>query len=284
MRRTSFAALLAACLIIPSCLHAQQPAPFTEPSPGTMLFATAAGNVVATVTSDGVFIVGPLSAASTGPIQAAVSSRSTSPQRYVIATARAAADAEGDGGWGRLGALVVTHENAWGRLSNSDRLGATGTEAPKGAFSEVLKFALSGHDMHAVHQHPGYSDADILVHFEEDNLVYLGESLPGDGYPLIDAEQHGTLDGLIETLNPWTRNGQRFVAARGPLLRADDVMAMRDMLVTMRGRIRTMVQAGQTADQVVAAHPSAEFDARFGGGRVSPEVFVREVFRAVSTR
>jgi hypothetical protein len=268
---------------MPVSLRAQQPAPFTEPSPGTLLFTTAAGNVVATITSEGAFIVGPLSAASTAAIQAEISARTTSPARYVIATARGDAEAEGDGGWGRLGALVVTHENAWGRLGDPVRLGA-GIAEPKAAFSEVLKFELDGHDIHAVHQHPGYSDADILVHFETDNLVYLGESLPGDGYPLIDAAQHGTLQGLIETLSPWTRNGQRFVPARGPLLAAADIMALRDMLVAMQQRIRTLAQAGQTADQVVAAHPSAEFDARFGHGRVSPDAFVREVYRAVSAR
>ncbi len=282
--RSTMVAVFGAALLMPGHLRAQQPAPFTEPAPGTLVFATAAGNVVATVTPEGAFIVGPLSVASTGSIQAAISARTTSPARYVIATARVIGEGEGDGGWGRLGALVATHENAWRRLGNPARLAATGTRAPQAAFSEVLKFDLAGKDIHAVHQRPGFSDADVLVHFESDNLVYLGESLPGDGYPMLDAEQHGTLDGLIETLGPWTRNGQRFVPARGPLLAADDVMALRDMLVTMRGRVRALAQAGQSADQVVAAHPSAEFDARFGRGRVGADAFVRSVYRAVSAR
>jgi hypothetical protein len=201
-RRSTLAAALAAALLVTGQLLAQQPEPFTEPAPGTLLFATAAGNVVATVTAEGAFIVGPLSVSSTGAIQAAISARTTSPARYVIATARVIGEGEGDGGWGRLGALVATHENAWRRLGNPDRLAATGTRAPLAAFSEVLKFDLAGHDIHAVHQRAGFSDADVLVHFESDNLVYLGESLPGDGYPMLDAEQRGTLDGLIETLNP----------------------------------------------------------------------------------
>lgn len=282
-RRSSLAAAVVAALLLPTHLRAQQPAPFTELSPGALLFATAAGNVVAVVTPEGAFVVGPLSLASTAGIQAALSPRTPSPVRYVIAAPRGLAQGEGDGGWGHLGALVATHEDAWGRLGDPARLPA-GTAAPVAAFSEVLKFDLGGHAIHIVHQKAGYSDADVLVHFENDELVYLGESLPGDGYPVIDAEQHGTLDGLIQTLSPWTRNGPRFVPARGPILRSSDVMALRDMLVTMQGRVRAMVQSGQTADQVVAAHPSAEFDARFGHGRVTPDAFVREVYRAVSAR
>jgi hypothetical protein len=61
------------------------------------------------------------------------------------------------------------------------------------------------------------------------------------------------------------------------------VRAFRDMLVVMRDRIRALAQAGRTADQVVAARPSAEFDARWGSGRVSPEAFVRSVYRAAAT-
>jgi hypothetical protein len=48
-----------------------------------------------------------------------------------------------------------------------------------------------------VHQKPGYSDADTLVHFHVANLLYLGEVFPGDGYPAIDRSQGGTLDGLL---------------------------------------------------------------------------------------
>ena len=282
MTHRSSRAVIAAALLLPAGLLAQQPASPTELNAETLLFATAAGNVVAVVTAEGAFVVGPLSVASTATIQAAIARRTASPVRYVIAGPRAMAEAEGDGGWGRLGALVATHEAAWGRLGDEARLAAVGATDPKAAFSEVLKFELAQHPIHIVHQHPGYSNADILVHFESDNLVYLGESLPGDGYPAIDSARGGTLTGLIETLNPWTRNNQRFVPARGPVLAAADILAFRDMLVTMQNRVRALVQSGRTADQVVAAHPSAEFDGRYGHGRVSADAFVREIYRAVA--
>ena len=280
--RSSHTVILAAALLLPVSLSAQQPAPVTELSPGALLFATAAGNVVAVVTPEGAFIAGPLSAASTAGIQAEISRRTRSPVRYVVAAPRLMAQSEGDGGWGRLGAMVATHEDAWGRLSDPARLAASGSAAPVAAFSEVLKFDLAGHGIHVVHQKAGFSDADFLVHFESDGLVYLGESLPGDGYPTIDAEQHGTLDGLIQTLGPWTRNGAHFVPARGPVETSSDVMAFRDMLVLMQRRIRALAQAGQTVEQVIAAHPSAEYDARFGHGRVGADAFVREVYGSVA--
>ena len=37
------------------------------------------------------------------------------------------------------------------------------------------------------------------------------------------------------------------------------------------------IEAGQSAEQIVAAAPTAKWDARYGGGFVTPERFVRLV-------
>lgn len=42
-----------------------------------------------------------------------------------------------------------------------------------------------------------------------------------------------------------------------------------------------MIAAGKSEDQIVAAHPTSDFDARYGHGRVSPAAFVRELFTAL---
>jgi hypothetical protein len=252
-----------------------QAGPVTEVTPGLLVFATAAGNVAGWAGPDGAFVVGPVTAASTAVIQAELSRRTQSAVRYVIAMPSDSSRVEGDGGWGRLGAFVSTHETAWAAFGRAN--------APRAAFSEVLKFNLGTESPHAIHHPPGHSWSDVLVHFERSGVVYLGESLPGDGYPMIDSTQGGNLDSLIATLDPWTSGIMKFVPARGPVLRSADVRAFRDMLTTMRARFRDMRQAGRSVAQVVAANPAAEFDARFGHGRVSTEAFLREMYRGVAT-
>lgn len=266
--------LLAVTLVTP--LQAQ-----TELGAGVLLFSTPAGNIVVAHGNEGAFIVGPVGSASTAAIQAQLEQRRAGPIRYVIVSPQATALTEGDGGWQRLGAYVASHENSTGRWhSQVSRLRAAGADIPRVAYSEVIKFDINGKAFHAVHQRPGHSDADVLVHFEEDGIVYLGESYAGDGYPVIDTANGGTLEGLIQTLNPWAGpGGNRFVGARGPAAQGTDIRAFRDMLVAMRDRVRAMVRQGQTLDHVIAARPSAEFDARWGSGRVTPEAFVRAVYR-----
>lgn len=275
--RMRFALALA---LVPSLLAAQAPVQATNVAGSVVLFSTPAGNVAAAIASDGAFIIGPLSVASTPAIQAEIARRTQSPVRYVVAGPRDPARAEGDGGWGRLGALVFAQEAGFGRLGDSSSL-TGGALPPKAAFSQFLRIVLAGEDVHAVHQQPGYTDGDVLVHFENSSVVYLGESLAGDGYPMIDSAHGGTLEGLLRTINPWTRGRNRIIPARGPALAPSDVAAFRDMVVAVRDRVHALRGQGQTVDQVVAARPTAEYDARWGQGRVTPEAFVRSVYAAV---
>jgi cyclase len=159
-----------------------------------------------------------------------------------------------------------------------------GVDRPRVSFSEVLSFDLNGDAIHIVHQPPGYSDADAIVHFHVANTVYLGEVFPGDGYPMVDPAQGGNLDGLVKTLGSWTGDTFRVVPARGSVTNGAKVEAFRDMIVTVRGRVQQMIHAGQTESQVVAAHPTSEFDARWGHGRVPPEMFVHQVYAALSSQ
>jgi len=56
-----------------------------------------------------------------------------------------------------------------------------------------------------------------------------------------------------------------------------------DMIVAVRDRVRHSIDAGRTENQVIAEHPTAEFDAQWGHGRVQPDAFVQEIYRALTT-
>ena len=282
------AALVVLVLGVAAHAAGQETVHLTELAPHVLLFATAGGNVVASVGPDGALLVGTPSAPSTSQISSALATRTKSGVRYVVIFPEDLAHSNGDAGWGRRGAFVAMQENALGRLGGHAmgapkplprRLVELGVDRPRISFSEVLSFDLNGDAIHIVHQAPGYSDADAIAHFHIANLVYLGEVFPGDGYPAIDAAQGGKLDGLLKTLDAWTGDRIRVVPARGNVTSGAEVKTFHDMIATVRDRVQRMIQADQTQDQVVAAHPSSEFDARWGRGRVTPDEFVREIYR-----
>jgi len=261
----------------------------TEVTPQVLVFATSTGNVVASVGPDGALLIGTPSSASTARINEILASHTKSSVRYVVIAPQDPAHSEGDAGWGQRGAFVAMHENALQRIgghamgapaSLPDRFIKMGVDRPRIAFSEVLTFDMNGDSIHIIHQKPAYSDADSVVHFHVGKVIYLGEVFPGDGYPMIDAAQGGALDGLVKML-AWTDPTFHIVPARGKVTNGASVKEFHDMIVAVRDRVQALTKEGRTEDQIVAAHPTADFDARWGHGRVPADAFVREICRSI---
>jgi hypothetical protein len=280
--------LLSLAAIVPA--WAQAPVGVTELASNLLVFATGSGNVVASVGPDGAFLTGTPSADSTAEISRILASRTKSGVRYVVIAAEDVAHSQGDAGWVRRGAFVAMQENALGRLGGHvmgaprplpQRLLDLGVSRPPISFSDVLSFDLNGEAIHVVHQSPGYSDADTIVHFHVAKVVYLGEVFPGDGYPEVDRSQGGDLAGLLKTLEPWTGTGIRVVPARGKAVDGIAVKSFVDTIVAVRDQVQRMIASGLGEQQIVAQHPSAKFDAQWGHGRVSPDAFVKEIYLAL---
>jgi cyclase len=270
----------------------QEAAGFTEVTPNVLVFATRTGNVVALVGPDGALLIGTPSEESTERISSELAKRTKSPARYVLIAPEDPAHSEGDAGWGRRGAFVAMQEKALERIGGhvmgapkppSEEFVKMGVDRPRVSFSEVMSFDLNGEAVHIVKQKPGYSDSDALVHFHLAKLVYWGEAFPGDGYPEIAFAQGGTLDGLLKTLGGWTDPGFQVVPARGEVTTGAGLKAFCDMIVTVRDRVRHSIDAGRTENQVIGEHPTAEFDAQWGHGRVPPDAFVHEIYKALKT-
>jgi len=236
-------------------IAATNSAKITDVTPHVLVFATSSGNVVASVGPDGALLVGTPSTASTPEISSILASRTKSAVRYVVIAPEDLNHSEGDAGWGRRGAFVAMQEKALERLGGHamgppkplpPHLFELGVNRPRIAFSEVLTFDVNGEAIHVIHQPPGYSDADAIVHFHVANLVYLGEVFPGDGYPEIDPAQGGQFDGFVKSLGEWTGEALRVVPARGNVMKGTDVKAFLDMILTVRDRVKRMRGAGQS--------------------------------------
>ncbi|HEX4228607.1 MAG TPA: hypothetical protein VHZ07_08045 [Bryobacteraceae bacterium] len=265
----------------------------TEVTSNVLVFATSTGNVTASVGPDGAFLIGTPSATSTEQISTILAERTKNPMRYVVISPEKLADSEGDAGWGKRGAFVVMQEKALERLGGHKmgpprplpaKLIQLGVNRPPVAFSEVITFDLNGDGIHVVHQSPGYSNGDAIAHFHAANLLYFGEVFPGDGYPSLDSELGANIDGIIKTLTPWTDSNRRIVPTRGKVMNGSDVKAFLDMLTAVRDQVQHMADAGRSESETVAGHPTKEFDARWGQGRVTPDAFVSALYTELKTR
>jgi hypothetical protein len=251
--------------------------------PGLHLFSVAAGNLVVRIGARESFVAGAQRPELIVAARALLASQHAPPVRYALAMASEEATREGDGGWGAAGAVSLAHELARGRMM---RAGVAAL--PAMGFSEVVQLGLSGDEAHVVHQPAGYSDADVIVHLEREGVLLLGADFASDGYPDLDLAAGGSFDGLVKTIDTFTRNFGRtsvqFVPMRGAAANGAALREYRDMLVAVRDRIAKLVSGGATERDVIAAKPTATFDARWGHGPVSGDRFAAMAFRSLARR
>jgi hypothetical protein len=68
----------------------------------------------------------------------------------------------------------------------------------------------------------------------------------------------------------------------GPLSDRQGLQGFRDMLATVAERVRTSIDAGKGVDEIIAQKPTAEFDAVWGQGFITPDNWVKLVHGLMS--
>jgi hypothetical protein len=101
-------------------------------------------------------------------------------------------------------------------------------------------------------------------------------------YPFIDADSGGSVEGVIAACDQVLKvvsDRTRIIPGHGPLSNSAELKAYRDMLATVSGRVKALVQQGRTLEQIVAAGVSAEFDEKWGKGFIKTPRFAEMLAR-----
>ena len=211
------------------------------------------------------------------------------PLRYAILTHWHWDHADGDGWVRRRGAQLMATRETIERLSQTLRVeewGHTFTPVPEADLPNVriegeTTLTFGGETVVIRPYAHSHTDGDLLVYFKQADVLQTGDTFWNGMYPFIDGSSGGTLDGFIAAVDrtlAMTDENTRIIPGHGPLGTRRDLVEYRDMLVIVRDRIVKLVRAGRTQEQVIAAKPTAEFDAKWGGRFWKPEQWVGQLY------
>ena len=262
-------------------------------APGVHMLTGRGGNIGVISGDSGVLLIDDQYAPLTEKIRAAVKAIDPSPIRFVINTHWHGDHAGGNENLGKTGSVIVAHDNVRKRMSAEQVMRVfdrTVPPSPAGAlpvitFPDALRFHVGGMTIRAQHVENAHTDGDSLIWIEERDVVHMGDVYFNGRYPFIDVDAGGSAAGIVAAADAALAElpaDAVVIPGHGPLSNPAELKAYRDMLDTVSGRVAAAIAEGKSEAEVIAAAPSAEFDASWGGGFLNPELFIRILYRDLS--
>jgi glyoxylase-like metal-dependent hydrolase (beta-lactamase superfamily II) len=192
---------------------------------------------------------------------------------------------------GAAGAKIIAHENVKTRLSQRIVMEALKRTVeplkpeglPTRTFAKGGEMTFGKERIVFEHVPPAHTDGDAWLFFPDPNVLHAGDLFFHGTYPFIDYSTGGWVGGMASASDALLKIGDaqtRIIPGHGPLASKDDLKASRDMLAAVRDRMETMAKQGKTVEEVIAAAPTKEFDARFSKG-VRPDQFLTIAYTGV---
>jgi cyclase len=247
---------------------------------------------------DGKFVVDTFVAPAWPRLRETLDGLGSAPLKYVIDTHWHFDHTDNNAHLHATGATVLAHENTTKRMSEPHDLpvlyrGADGALAslhfdpspaealPQQTFATSYQLRANGETLALQHVAPAHTDSDIYVHFQNANVISMGDLFFNGMYPYIDPGTGGSIDGMIaaaDKILSVADNHTKIVAGHGPLGDIADLTKSRDMLITSRDRVQKLKSAGKSALEAVAEKPFADLDSVWGQGIINGDQFVQIVY------
>jgi cyclase len=257
------------------------------------VLAGAGGNIALLTGDDGTLLIDDGYKELTEKTSAAVEAVSKTPIRLVVNTHWHSDHVGGNGEMAGMGAVVIAHESVRGRMSEDRHLAVVDRDVPasppaalpKITFPDASTLYWNGEEVNLLHVPPAHTDGDSLVYFRKANVLHAGDTYFNGMYPFIDVNAGGSLDGMVKAADlalTLVNDQTKIIPGHGPLSDAAELKRYRNMLATVRDRVRALIKEGKSREEVIAAKPTGEFDGKWGGSWLPPDKWVGLVYDGMS--
>jgi cyclase len=193
------------------------------------------------------------------------------------------------------GAIIIGHENVLRRMTSIKPELPFRALPAETYFTKNYKFSshFNGEGIQLIHMPAARTDGDSIVWFRGSDVISTGDVFSLETYPIIDLDQGGSINGVLDALNDIldlafpefrTEGGTLIVPGHGRISDSADVAYYRDMVTIVRERIQGMIKKGMTLDQVKAEKPTLDYDTRYDNPTWTKDQFIAAVYQSLSTK
>jgi cyclase len=249
------------------------------------------GNILVSIGSSGVLIVDDQFPQMVPKYKAKIGELGGGAVNFAINTHWHFDHADGNQVLGPEGTWLVAHETSRQMMTKNnvinlvtqkrDQPAYAETALPVLTYDDTMRFHFNGERIDLMHFGPAHTTGDTAVLFRTHKAVHMGDVYNNAGYPFIDVDNGGSLNGVIEFSSKVLAeidSTYSVVPGHGPIA---DAQALEDyvaMLKMIRDRMSALIGSGATLEQVEASRPTAEWDARKG----NPESFLNRAYLSLT--
>ena len=250
------------------------------------------GNITVLTGPDGKLLVDAGITASRPQITEALDTLSPDPVKHLINSHWHFDHTDGNEWLHSIGAEITAHENTRKHLSITTQVEdwnftfppAPAEALPTKLFNSEQTLHVNGATLSLEYYSPAHTDSDISVHFTDDDIIHVADTLWNGHFPFIDYSTGGSIDGMIRAAEAnvaKVTDKTIVISGHGSIGNKSQLIEFRDMLVSVRDEVSRLKKQGKSLDEVVAAKPTADYDAKWGGFVVDGNFFTRLVYAGV---
>jgi cyclase len=256
----------------------------THPVVGNVYYLEGSGgNVGLLVGDDGVLMIDDQFAPLSEKLATAIRALSNKPVRLLVNTHVHGDHTGGNENFGKMGIDIVAHDNVRVRLARgvNNAPPSPMVALPIVTYGDTMSVHLNGETVTIGKLPPAHTDGDSYIHFAKADVIHAGDVFRTTGYPGVDANNGGTVEGTIAALQmlvDMAGPNTKIVPGHGVVSTRDDVAAFRANTIEAQRRVTELIKQGMTLEQVIAANPTADLAAKFVTSAQPPDAPTTERF------
>ncbi len=244
---------------------------------GLHVFFGIGGNIAVSIGESGVLVVDDQFPEMIPKVNEAIEELGGGPVDFAINTHWHFDHADGNKALGPAGSWIVAHEHSAEMMAKDNIINLVIAKYKQDAyppdarpvisFGDLMTFHFNGGDIELIHAGAAHTAGDVAVIFRKQNAVHFGDVFNKLGYPFVDVDSGGSIDGMIlfcETVYAELNEDTIVIPGHGVVTDMPDLAAYIEMLKTVRQRVKALIDDGKTMDEVIAANVTADLDEVYG--------------------
>ena len=235
------------------------------------------GNIGVSIGDDGVLIVDDQFPEMIPKVNAAIEALGGGAVDYAVNTHWHFDHAEGNLALGPAGTKIVAHRNAREDMAKGGIINMVAAKygqqpypedaLPVITFEDRMRLHFNGEQIDLVHAGPAHTTGDTAVIFRNVKAVHFGDVFNMLGYPFIDVDSGGDINGMIafcQAILDELPQDAIVIPGHGEVTDYATLEAYIAMLTAVRDRVAAAIAEGKTLEEVEASNPTAGFEERYG--------------------